>query len=180
MGSRRNPFEVIRRVFQTVGIPEAREVLFEEGTKLASMIQLNVLQQSLPMKELSRPYVRKKELEGSGNNSPEDKLIRWGDYVSEIKARWRGGRSQVEVGLPRSTHPTSGLPYKTLAKILEYGHESWQQGGKGIPARPHFRPTILQWSKKVRDVNALIQRRVTNSVFRRLNRRFESRRTNHT
>lgn len=168
IGSRKNPFFQIRHEFEKYGIEEAREALFDEGERLAAMIQLNIFQQSLPMPDLSEPYLAFKERKGYDLR----KLIAEGHYIEAIQARWIRGRTAVEVGLPDETHEASGLKYKKLAAVHEYGQKSWQDGQGGIPARPHWRPTFRQWARKIDDVTEVIQHRVTEKLWKRLNRKF--------
>jgi hypothetical protein len=168
-GSRRNPFEVIRREFKRQAIPEAQDVIKEEADMIAATIQLHLFQETLPMKALTEPYLAKKIREGLDPR----KLIANGDYVSEIKARWRPWKTSIEVGLPNTKHPGSGLPYKILGMIHEYGQKKWQAEGKGIPARPHWRPVIKKWLKKKHEVDARIHKRVSDRMFKKLKRRFQ-------
>lgn len=170
-GSRKNPFQVIRQAFKDEGIREARNVLFEEADKMAAEVQLNILQQRLPLKKLSPQYLAWKKKQGLDSRI----LIASGDYVSEIKARRRAGGTIIEVGLPDKIHPDSGLTYKALARAHEYGVKKIN-----LPERPHWRPMIEKFIKRVPQIKKRMQDRVNKLVFRKVARRFGKKTTKST
>lgn len=121
---------------------------------------------------LNPEYLRAKIADGRD----ERMLVAYGDYVSEIQARKRAGGRKVEVGLPTKTHPNSQLSYQELGAILEYGHISFEEEGKGIPPRPHWRPAIAQWLTEITGVTTRIRTRIGNRTFRRLKSKFGQKR----
>jgi len=67
-------------------------------------------------------------------------LISTGEYLDSIKARVRHYPTRYFVGPdPEATHKDSGLPFKKLMRMHEYGFEDPARGVR-IPARPFWRP----------------------------------------
>lgn len=165
ISSRQNPFTLIRKQMKTTGMDAAREVIKEEGDALAAKLQLNLLQQSLPMKDLTESYARWKERKALDPRI----LIATGEYVNSIAARRKAGGDIVDVSVPDETHEPSGLSLKELGRIHEYGSKRYEIDGKGIPPRPHWRPTIRWWKKKrMAATEAEIDRYVAERVFKKL------------
>ena len=141
--SKKNPYEIVYEVMTVEGVKIAQEILHEEGRLLAAKIQLNILQQLLPFTPLNPQYAAWKRREGLDPRI----LIANGDYVDSIKARKKVDGS-IEVSVPEGKHPQAGISYQILGAVHEYGQVRWQQEGKGIPARPHWRPSVQWWYRK--------------------------------
>lgn len=171
LGPRENPYTLIKKLMKGPGLEAAREVIKDEGDYLAARIQLNILQQLLPMPELSPRYARWKATRTPDPLDPR-KLIATGEYVSSIAARKKAGGDIVDVNVPDETHQASGMNMRKLAQIHEYGQKSFKETGKGIPPRPHWRPTI-RWWKKRRSMHTEkeIDRYVSEKVFKKLTTR---------
>jgi hypothetical protein len=171
-----NPFSAIKREFTVRGIPHAEQFIKDEGDILAAEVQLYVWDQtgagSWP--PLSHAWLQTKIREGLD----ERMLVAAGDYYAAIKARKKAGGSKVEVGLPDDAHPSSGLPYKELGRILEYGHRGFKQVGEGlIPPRPHWRPVWFRWRKKLPKVAERMSKEVGKAVFDRVKRKLVTKKT---
>lgn len=163
-GSKRNPYTLIRQQLKDVGVREAHDVLFKEADKMASEVQLALLQQTLKHTPLSPKYLEWKKRNGLDQRI----LIAEGHYVSEIKARRKNkeGEKVIEVGLPDAMHPTANMPYKQLARIHEYGSAK-----RNIPARPHWGPMTAKFNTRVPRIRKMIQDRVNHMVFKQVSRR---------
>lgn len=174
-GPRRNPYTLIAKLMKGTGMDAAREVIKEEGDFLAAKLQLNILQQLLPMPELNSAYIQykiRKELDPR-------KLVATGEYVNSIAARKKSGGDIIDVNVPDVTHGPSGLSMKELARIHEYGQRKFKETGKGIPPRPHWRPTIRWWRKKrMQAAEQEIDKYVSERVFKRLSAQLGTTKTN--
>jgi len=159
-----NPFEVIYEINKKEGLEVAQEVLFEEGRRLAAKIRTNILQQLLDFTPLSEPYAAWKKKKGLDPRI----LIARGNYVKSIRAR-KLVDGNTDVNVPDETHPDAKISYRLLGQVHEFGQLQWQSTGKGIPARPHWRPTILWWQNKRQELTRLeIERRISEVVKKRL------------
>jgi hypothetical protein len=170
-GPRSNPYTIIKRLIKGPGMDAAREVIKDEGDFLAARIQLNLFQQLLPMKELNPKYLQWK-LRQEPPLDPR-KLIATGEYVESIQARKKEGGDVVDVNVPDDvTHGPSGMTMRELARIHEYGQKSYKETGKGIPPRPHWRPSIRWWKKKrLQHTEREIDKYVSEQVFKKLTAR---------
>ena len=171
IGPRENPYTLIKKMMKGAGMDAAREVIKDEGDFLAARLQLNILQQLLPMAELNPRYARWKATRSPDPLDPR-KLIATGEYVNSIAARKKSGGDIVDVNVPDEKHEASGLNMRELAKIHEYGQRSYKSTGKGIPPRPHWRPTIRWWKKRrAQHTEREIDRYVSERVFKKLTTR---------
>jgi hypothetical protein len=143
--NKNEPIKVISKEWQSKGQDTVQDILYEEGDLFAKKLQLNILQQVLGHAALTPAYQRWK----AKNQLDPRILIATGAYVSAIKAKKLPDGS-VEINVPDETHPTAKISYRLLGAVHEFGQIKWQNTGRGIPARPHWRPTIQWWLKKRR------------------------------
>jgi hypothetical protein len=177
LGSRENPYTVLKKSMRKEGIDAAREVLWDEAKFLAEKLRLNLLQQSLPS-VTNRPLNEKYANWKANQDPPLDPriLIATGEYVNSIDARKVDIFGDVvEVNVPDETHESSGMNLRELAAVHEYGQRSFKDSGKGIPPRPHWRPTIRWWKKRrLEATQREIDRIVGERVFKKLKARLGS------
>ena len=145
--SKNEPIKIIGNELKGRGVDTVQDILYEEGDLFAKKLQLNILQQVLGHQALSPAYKRWK----AKNQLDPRILIATGAYVSAIKPTKKADGS-VEINVPDETHPEAKISYRLLGAVHEYGQLRWQETGKGIPARPHWRPTIQWWLKKRKQV----------------------------
>jgi hypothetical protein len=166
--TRRNPYTLIKKMMRGIGMDAAREVIFEEGDFLASKLQLNILQQTIPMKPLSPGYADYKARHKPDPLDPRI-LIATGEYVNSIAARRKAGGDIVDVNVPDEKHESSGMNLRELGRLHEFGSKQHKETGKGVPPRPHWRPTIRWWKRKrLEATEKEIDKNVGDRVFRRL------------
>ncbi len=144
------------KVFQTFGKKQSEELM--------NKVKNALLNQTIRHKPLSPAYLEQKRRQGLDTRI----LIATGDYVESITVTKEKIRKRTvwRIGVPENKiHAPSGLPYKILARIHEFGSKK-----RNIPARPHWRPVYsayirefpktLKTVKKdmVRDVNTQLKR----------------------
>lgn len=132
----RSPSKNFFAIFKKEAILQANKFLQDFAQDLLEEAQDIVRNQSYDWEPLSEDYRAFKEREGLDPRI----LIATEDYVSSF--RWwvtEGGR--IHFGPGPGTHLPSGLPYKVLAMIHEFGTET-------VPARPLWRPLLAAALRK--------------------------------
>lgn len=138
-----------KRARNWISIFEGQVVDIAEGEteklarSYAHKVRTTIYRQSYAWKPLSERYLAYKKRKRLDQRI----LVATKTYVQSIQAqplvrgnriiKWRVGPGQMN-----EIHPPSGLRFKTLARILEFGSRR-----HNIPARPHWRPT---WSAFIR------------------------------
>ena len=127
-----------------------REELEMTADLMVEYLREVILGQKYNWRPLSEEYLEWKKEQGLDDRI----LIATGDYVDSIQVRKtkRGTGVQIQVGVPAGIHEPSGLPYRTLARIMEFGSST-----RGVPARPHWRPAkawIQRQLPKIREAMA--------------------------
>lgn len=131
------------RLFNDSAKETASQYLKIEAEKLTRELRFAILGQKYQWYPLDPTYLRRKVREGFDPRI----LIRTKQYVESMQVF---GPEESEhgvlyrVGVPDEEH-NSGLPFRELARIMEYG----RRDGKKPYARPHWRPV---WGIFVRDL----------------------------
>lgn len=152
-------------IFEAQVVDIAAEELEAAAKRYSAEVRGIIRNQSYNHVPLNQAYLESKKKKGLDPRI----LIATADYVNKIKAkRVKGAGKEVSyrVGPPMGIHKPSGLPYKTLARIHEFGSDDGR-----IPARPVWRPS---WSafvrregkKVVRTVKAKAAARVLRNALR--------------
>lgn len=121
----------------------AERFLNLKAERLTRQLREAILGQQYNWYPLDPKYLRRKVREGFDPRI----LVRTKQYVESIQVF---GPDEAEhgvlfrVGVPNDDH-NSGLPFRQLARIMEYG----RRDGKKPYARPHWRPV---WGIFVRDL----------------------------
>lgn len=131
------------RLFKESARATAERFLKLQGEVLTKKLKEAILGQRYNWYPLDPKYLRDKVRQGYDPRI----LIRTKQYVEEMQVF---GPEEIEngvlyrVGVPDEDH-NSGLPFRELARIMEYG----RRDGKKPYARPHWRPV---WGIFVRDL----------------------------
>lgn len=149
--------QVIRNfvnVFNTQVVSIARTKIKRAATDFANSVKMAFWQQryKTTWQPLSERYMAYKKKKGLDLRT----LIATGTYVRSIEARprrYRGVIVSYEVGPPRGIHQPSGLTYRKLARLHEYGSRA-----ANIPPRPIWNPAWQEFMKRkagrvVREIN---------------------------
>ena len=128
-------------VFEEQAIKISRREMGDTARAFSKKVREIIRGQQYNLKPLSKSYLEYKKRTGLDPRI----LIATKTYVDKIRAkpiRKKGKIVSYTVGPPDGIHEPSGLPYRTLARIHEFGSRD-----KRIPARPVWRPA---WSAFVR------------------------------
>lgn len=158
---------------------------YNSARRMARDLKQKILRQKFRHKPLSESYLKAKKRAGLDTRI----LIATKTYVNSIHvqkaiARYRkgltgrkvsyetdkpierGGNVVYMVTVPDAIHPPSGLKFKHLARIHEYGSKK-----ANIPPRPHWRPFWREWVKIGRkSLTKKIKLRVIKTLKTRVNR----------
>jgi len=129
---------------------------------LAREIRKRIRDQVYNWPDLTERYLQWKEEQGLDTRT----LIAYGYYINAIQA-WetKGG---VVVGVEDRVHRVSGIPLRLIGLWLEYGTFN-PDGSVRMPARPHWRPTILDWkNNKYRSDRREIQKMMADDAKKSL------------
>jgi len=121
----------------------AEQFLKLQSDKLTRQLRDAILGQKYNWYPLDPKYLRQKVKEGYDPRI----LVRTKQYVESLQTPDPEDTEfgvLYRIGVPDEEH-NSGLPFKELARIMEYG----RRDGKKPYARPHWRPT---WGLFVRDL----------------------------
>jgi hypothetical protein len=110
---------------------------------LAREVRMRIRAQVYNWPDLSEKYLQWKEEQGLDTRM----LIAYGYYINSINA-WETPTG-VQVGIggiagEEPFHKRSGLSLRLIGRWLEYGTFN-EDNSVRMPARPHWRPTILDW-----------------------------------
>jgi len=131
------------RIFEESAKSAASRVLKLRCEQLTRELRDAILGQKYNWYPLSPEYLRRKVAQGFDPRI----LIRTKEYVESLQV---SEQEETEFGLlfrvevPDEEH-NSGLPFRELARIMEFG----RRDGKKPYARPHWRPT---WGIFIRDL----------------------------
>lgn len=92
-------------------------------------------------------------------------LIATGEYVNSIAIQRRTrdrGKLRVYVGVPYNRKHSSGLPFKVLARVHEFGSRKAH-----VPARPHWRPAKAWLMKEIPRIRERIARQAKKDLKKR-------------
>lgn len=138
------------RVFEEAASETADRFLKMEAERLTREMRDVILGQKYNWYPLDPEYLRRKTRQGFDPRI----LVRTKEYVESIQVF---GPEDVpngvlfRVGVPNDDEHNSGLPFRELARIMEFGRKD----GKKPYSRPHWRPT---WGIFVRDLPTVTSR----------------------
>ena len=121
-------FKVVLDVFDRSFIHTSERVGKYIAKSFSNEIKDRIRHQTFRHQPLKIAYRNRKIKQGLDPRT----LIATGEYVNHIRAR-KINATTYTVGVPNTIHSPSGLPYRSLARIHEFGTDK-------IPARPHWRP----------------------------------------
>ena len=86
-------------------------------------------------------------------------LIRTGEYLEGITHEEveEAGSVVFRCGMRSGLHRSSGLPIRLLQKFLE-------QGTSRMPARPHWRPMIVEWQSRSNELGRELRSKLANRI----------------
>jgi len=134
---------------------EGKKLAREFKNDLRTRIKLQAFTSWVP---LSPEYKKRKEKLGLDPRT----LMARGDYVNSIRIR-RTTENTYVVDVPQTVKHYSGLTYKELAAVHEYGSKKAH-----IPARPHWRPTIRRYQARKRELEKAMQEKLVQRVEKRV------------
>lgn len=133
-------------VFEGQAVVIAKRHMKNLAERYSGSVKNTLYKQRYQWKRLSPSYAAWKAKEGLDPR----KLIATKTLVQSIrpeKRRYRGRVVSYAVGPPRGIHPPSGLTFKKLCRIHEFGSEKMK-----IPARPLWYPAWRELLKRERKV----------------------------